>query len=307
MELYTLAGLRMCEGELFGVQKVPSEVANVRAQFCVLNRVVAAGAVHFVGNNRVLDPREMHANLVGAACLQLDVEQRKTIEPPVDAIQRQRAATATQNRHARPIRRVTRKRLIDAARIRRDSSMDQRDIRLEHRTRAKLIRKILERGIRLRNDQQPRRIAIESMNNPGPHVACVRQLLEMICECIGERAGVDSRRRMHDKTGGFVYDEERLIFVDDVDRYRFRSETRHRRRDELDFDVVMFAKLVRRLAEFAVDENVFALDEALQARAAPAFDSRREKGVEPYANIIRSDREREVIGSVSHSCVQTLS
>ena len=122
--------------------------------------------------------------------------------------------------------------------------MHQRHVRLVNRTRAKLIREIFERRFSLRDDQQAGRVAIESMNDPGPHTARVRQLLKMVSEGVRQRAGMDSRCRMDHKTGRLVYDDQRLVFVNDLDRYRFRSEAGCCGYDQFDFDVVVFAKFV---------------------------------------------------------------
>ena len=88
MKLHALACLGMCEGEFLGVQEVPSEIANECPQLCVLNGVVAAAAVGFIAYNRMLEPCKVNTNLVRAARFKLDVEQRESIKPPVDAKQR---------------------------------------------------------------------------------------------------------------------------------------------------------------------------------------------------------------------------
>lgn len=47
--------------------------------------------------------------------------------------------------------------------------MDEGHIRLEHRTIAKLIRKVFQGSFCLCHDKQSRRIAIETMHDAGPH------------------------------------------------------------------------------------------------------------------------------------------
>ena len=59
----------MREGELFGVQKMATKVTHVRAQPRVLNCVVTTGAVGFITDNRMFEPRQMNANLVRPAGL----------------------------------------------------------------------------------------------------------------------------------------------------------------------------------------------------------------------------------------------
>jgi hypothetical protein len=116
-----------------------AEIANVRAQLCVLNGVVAAAAVSFIANDGMFEPREMNPNLVRAAGFEFDVEQREAIETLAHTIKRERAATAADDGHARTIRRVASEGLIDASRVGLEASVDESDVRLEHRAIAKLI------------------------------------------------------------------------------------------------------------------------------------------------------------------------
>ena len=59
----------MSEPEFFCVQKITVQVTNAGAQLWILNRVVTPASVRLVTDNRVLQPREMNANLVCAASL----------------------------------------------------------------------------------------------------------------------------------------------------------------------------------------------------------------------------------------------
>src|SRR5690349_4408732 len=105
----------MSERELLRVQEMSPEIAHARASLRVLDRVVATGAVSLITDNRMLQPCEMNANLMRAAGLQLNVEQREAIKPLPDAIQRKRAAAATHDSHSRPVGGIARQRLIDPA------------------------------------------------------------------------------------------------------------------------------------------------------------------------------------------------
>ena len=85
---------------------------------------------------------------------------------------------------------------------------------------------------------------------------------------------MNAGRGMDDQSGGLVYNDECFVFVDDLDRDRFRSEVGCSRGDQLDFEFVVFAQLVGRLGRLAVDENVFGFDETLEPRATPAVNAR---------------------------------
>jgi len=111
------------------------------------------------------------------------------------------------------------------------------------------------------------------MHDAGSHArAAAGKLFKVISECVRERAGMNSRRGMDDQAGGLVDYDQGRVFVDDFDRNCFGRERGGRRSNEFDFQLVVLAQFVRRLRGFAVDENVFRFDQALQARAAPAFN-----------------------------------
>src|ERR1051326_521829 len=156
----------------------------------------------------------MNADLVRASGLQFDVEQSETIEPLPPAIQRPRAAAAANNRHARAVRRIACEWLLDASGISLQSSVNECDVRLEHRAIAKLIGKIFERGFGFRDDEQAGRVAIQTVHDAGADTgAAAGKLFKVISECVCERARVNSRGGMDHEARWFVHADERLVFV----------------------------------------------------------------------------------------------
>jgi len=103
----------------------------------------------------MLHPREMHTDLMRPPGFQLHIQQRESIERTPHTIQRQRIPPATHDRHARPVRTITRQRLIDLSCVRKHAPMDQRQVRLVNSPIAKLIRQILERGFSLATTSNP--------------------------------------------------------------------------------------------------------------------------------------------------------
>src|SRR5688500_8553505 len=114
----------MCEGEFFGVQEVPSDTADLRLQFRVLDCVIATAAVRIIADDREFKPGEMDTNLVCATGFKFDVEERKAVEATIDAVDRQCAAATSHDGHARAIRRIARQGLIYAAGYRMYGTMD---------------------------------------------------------------------------------------------------------------------------------------------------------------------------------------
>jgi hypothetical protein len=64
----------MSEGEFLGVKEVAFEVADASTELWILDRVVASASVNLITYDRMLQPREMNANLMCPACLELDVQ-----------------------------------------------------------------------------------------------------------------------------------------------------------------------------------------------------------------------------------------
>src|ERR1051325_840638 len=141
------------------------------------------------------------------------------------------------------------------------------------------------------------------MHDPRPHTA-IRELLKVISECVGKRAGKRAGRRMDHEPSGFIYDHQRLVFINDLERNIFRREEVRRRRDQLNFNLVMLAKFVGWLRDFPVYEYIFILDQPLQARAAPAFKLRSEVNIKTTAGMFWSN---PCSLWITHCAVQNLS
>ena len=66
----------------------------------------------------------------------------------------------------------------------------------------------------------------------------------MVRECVGERARRCAGRRVDHKPGRFVYNNQRLIFVNNFERDIFRREEVGRRRYQFNFNLIMFAEFI---------------------------------------------------------------
>ena len=93
-------------------------------------------------------------------------------------------------------------------------------------------------------------------------------------------AGVD------DHSGGFVYHGEEFVFENDVERDIFGFEAGDGFFRQIDVDLVTIVDLVGGLCFPAVYKDVAALDQALQPRARPAFDTFGQEGVEAFSGLL---------------------
>ena len=57
----------MCNGQLFGVEKVTIQAPNMSPYSSVLDRIVAAASIGFVTNNWMSEPGKVNTNLVRPA------------------------------------------------------------------------------------------------------------------------------------------------------------------------------------------------------------------------------------------------
>ena len=77
----------------------------------------------------------------------------------------------------------------------------------------------------LGDDEQAARVAVEPMDDARPQFAGhVAKPIEMKLQARRQRPPVVRLARMGDHPGGFVDDDQRLVFVDDLQRNVFRRE-----------------------------------------------------------------------------------
>src|ERR1051325_9753706 len=96
---------------------------------------------------------------------------------------------------------------------------------------------------------------------------------------------------MDHESGGLIYDNQRLIFINDLDRNVLRRESGCHRSDQLHFDTIVFAEFVGRFGGLIVYEYIFTLDQPLQTRPAPALELRSKIGIESNSDMLRADFE----------------
>ena len=122
------------------MQKLSIQLRNRAADLWIRNSLIASATIDFIADDRMLEPGEVHANLMRASGLQLNVKQRKPIEAFSISVQRQGDPASADDRHACSVARIAGNRLIDFAAPVFDLSMHQCDVGFENFPCAKLIR-----------------------------------------------------------------------------------------------------------------------------------------------------------------------
>ena len=136
------------------------------------------------------------------------------------------------------------------------------------RVRGERLRKTLHRLLRLRDDDEPRCVLVEPVDDSRPrHAADSGERRAVVQQSIHERAGEMARRRMHDHSGGLVHDDHVVVFEHDVERNVLRLGNRRHRGRNLHLYVVGLRDLHPRLGgDGAVYRDVPGLDEPLYPR-----------------------------------------
>src|SRR5919197_5423121 len=88
------------------------------------------GAIHGVRGDGMADRVEVNADLVRPTRDEIELEERPTGKPLADPVAGDRRPAVRHDRHARPVARVSTNRRLDAARVRRDTAMNQREVYL---------------------------------------------------------------------------------------------------------------------------------------------------------------------------------
>lgn len=101
---------------------------------------------------------------------------------------------------------------------------------------------------------------------------------------------------MDDHAGRFVDHGEMLVLKYDIERDIFGLETDRRQLGKFNVDLVALTDLIGGFDRLAVDENVFVLDQAREARPRPAIDVFGEESVETCARRRLAGPESEPVG-----------
>src|ERR1700752_2930230 len=161
-----------------------------------------------------------------STCLQLNIQQRISLVALFNSKKGQRAADVPYNCHPGSIRRIACNWLVNLSCLLIDSPMDQRNIRFEYSSIAKLIRQVFQALFCFGYDKESGSVAIESVNDSRPNLTRTlrRQFLKMIRKCVCQGAGVNSGSRVNNEAGWFINYEQLIVLVNDIDGDGFRNK-----------------------------------------------------------------------------------
>ena len=172
--IYSLAGLGMGEYEMCRMQEEAAEVFDSLLNLHIRDRIVAAFVINRIADDWMIDRGEVYADLVGASCLDIDIEERKLFKSLADLPKRESLPAVRSDGHLRAMPAVARDGPIDRAGILTRVAMHKGDIRLLHFPITKRRRQcFLSLNILCDNDQ-PRSVFVEPMYDADPfRTGCV--------------------------------------------------------------------------------------------------------------------------------------
>ncbi len=147
----------------------------------------------------------------------------------------------------------------------------------------------LVRLLRARDDEQPRRVAVEAVDDARP--VLLPALGPRGCERLHERAAGVPGRRVHDDAGGLVDDEEVLVVVRDRELGQRDGGLLGYRSRRLDLDLLPAGELVALAARLPVHEHGARREQPLGRGARADLRQPREVAVEPLSGGLGRDDE----------------
>lgn len=190
-------------------------------------RAVARGrAVDRIARDGAADRGEVDADLVRPPRVQAQAQQRRGAEVLRDLVVGPRGlAAARDERHLLAVSRASADRAFERPARRLGDAARERQIRLADGAGLERGLQRRERGVRLGDREEPRRVAVEAVDDSRAALAAD-----------GEDAGAAGQERVHeravrmarggvdDEAGGFVHDEHRVVLENDRERNVLRFE-----------------------------------------------------------------------------------
>ena len=255
-----------------------------------------SASIDAITDHRMAERRQVNADLMRSTGLEAHVEVRELREAFHHPPARDRALPLPhgKDRHALAVTGIATDRRVHDARRRAHASVYDRDVTALHRAGHELSRQRVIRAWRLRDDEETRRVLVESRHDAGPACAtdgCDRRRVRE--GCCRERGVRVARAGMYDHTRRLVDDEHVVVLVDDRQRERLGAELVGGARRDLDLDTLAALQPMSPLAYDAIDPDVPLLDELLQTGARDIGDARGEPTIEPLARRTGVDGQRE--------------
>src|SRR5581483_5492521 len=234
LELEPRAGCRVAEAEPRRVQELPIQPGDARP-------------VHGVARDGVPDRGEVDADLVRSSGADACLDQREPAQSLQDADVRRRVAARVRDGHPFAVARVPSDRRFYPGLVEPRLPDDEREVALQNAAGGPLSLEVAQRRVGPGDNHQPRRVAIQPVDEPGTVDLPDAQPGVEREEGVDERPGWVAGRRVHDKPGRLVDDEDGVVAVDEPERDRLGLERGPGGGRQLDLDGLAALQTPRRL------------------------------------------------------------
>jgi hypothetical protein len=281
------AGAWLCEANLGSVEKI----AGQRRQHDFANAKLRCCAVQRVTDDRMAQSRKMHADLVCAAGVKLNCEQRGSInwreDAPVGAgfagVAKDDAAAGG---HAGTALGIAGDGQIDRPVLLFHKALHQGDVDFLDLALAEGFAELGVRGVVFGDQDDAGSIFVEAMHDAGAKsVAALRECLAAAKQGVDQRAAGGTRAGMHGHAGGLVDRDDVRVFVKDVERNGFRLGAERRARLDLDGDALAAPEPIRAFGGTGVDEHQARGYEFLHSATTDAADASGYELIEALSSI----------------------
>ena len=253
-----------------------------------------APAVDRIAEQRVSRLGEMNAYLVGAARLQLDLEQRGAIETLTDRkFGLRRLARLHPPGKPFAVNWMATEEGGEPSPFAR-SAVDQRQVNLPHRSRLECRLQRQQRALALRHHQTTGGVLVQPMGQTGPQLpADAGQVSNPMEQRIDQRARAVARARMDHHPGLLVEREQIPILVENLQRQILGGDLHRRGSRDGQLDALATSQAARRLRRPSVDPCQARVDQRLQPGPGEIWKSSCQVLVEALAAGLSGNAMRE--------------
>ena len=272
------------------------KIAAERGQLRFLNAQLACGPVECVADDGMFEGGEVHTNLMRAAGVELDFNERGVADSgegtPIGArgarIGHYRAVPGLAfHRHARAMDRVAADGQLDAAGFFLELALHECYVDFFHFALAEGFAELGVSGVVFGDENHAGSFLVQAMDDAGTQgIGGLRERLTAAEERVDERAGDCAGAGMDGHAGGFVDGDDVVVFVEDIERNGFGFGADGRALGDFETDFFAAVKMERAfLRGVAIDLDEAGHDQFLDAGAAEFGALGGDEAVETRAGI----------------------
>lgn len=219
--------------------------------------IASAAAIDRITNDRMPEMGEVHPDLVSPPGNEIRFDQGGIRKPLQHAVPGDRRPAAWHHRHPRPVPWMPPNGGVDSSLNSRHDPVRQRKVGAADSARRHLLLQSAERPLCLGDDEQPGGVLIQPVHDARAQPAAhCQQLRNARGNRIDQGAGSPAGPGMHGESCGLIDDQNRVIFVNDLERDVLRGQCDRCTRWNDDLNPLAAAHLRRRFRGCAVNPHL---------------------------------------------------